>query len=61
MCSLVYMPPLSLMAERFAFSHIYSSCTFLDKVIKLMEAWKRVQIGKIDSRAHTTIIETETS
>lgn len=26
-----------------------------------MKAWKRVQIGKIDSRAYTTTIEIETS
>lgn len=61
MCSLVCMSPLSLMAERFAFSLIYSSCTFLNKVIKLMKAWKRVQKGKIDSRAYTTTIDIDTS
>lgn len=49
------------MAERFAFSDIYSSSTFLNKVIKLMKGWKRAQIEKIDSRAYKTTIEIETS
>lgn len=49
------------MAERFAFSDIYSSCTFLNKMIKLMKGWKRAQIEKIDSRAYKTTIEIETS
>lgn len=49
------------MAERFAFLDIYSSCSFLNKAIKLVKGWKRVQIGKIDSRAYKTTIEIETS
>lgn len=61
MCLLICMSPLSLMAERFAFSDIYSSCTFLNKAIKLVNGWKRVQIGKVDSRAYKLTIEIETS
>lgn len=61
MCLLICMSPLSLVAERFAFSDIYSSLTFLNKAIKLMKGWKRVQIGKIDSRAYKPTIEIETS
>lgn len=49
------------MAERLAFSGIYSTCTFLNKAIKLVKGWKRVQIGKIHSGTYKTTIEIETS
>lgn len=61
MCLLICVSPLSLMVERFAFSDIYSSCTLLNKAIKLMKGWKKVQIRQIDSRAYKTTTEIQSS